>query len=429
MRMADTEKIIKYSTIGLGALLIGYAIFGAKRAHAQYAKRLSKFTRRKGVPKLLPLGGAAATSNEELDYPALMMHYQPDRKDYVFGILNFTPRRLSDAYDTNLVADQQFFQLEPYRVSDSVENIYRREDFHQFAPRAAEMIHPVDYTVLQAAGFIPPGFPISQTAYVKSFNGINDFLVGYSSSFNTTGSRGAISVIRPEWAVSFGTNFNPSSNPSEQFAKTEDPAEFRDMAERMLYAEFLLSNSGVNGCHPNQERSMCDMERNALLGLMMERLDIKRAKHDDSTMTWYDVFQGDGIKWNGGGLFMSSFNGYADCHRCSRAKQKAKTCPKDSCCNWREFKPLKKALPERVQNRFDDYYGSSFWQLPRLASDGTNFFHPASLSTHDKAGKALAYTTWMKGGLPMPANEHKHPNNYPILIGKSIITDRGGRFK
>ena len=427
--MINTEKVLKYGAIGLGSALVGYALFRPSRAEARYAQRLTKFTRRSEIPKLTKLNGPAGTSNQNSAYPAIMMHYNAETDDYEFFKLNFTPRRLSASPVGNLIDDAEFFEAHG-QVTDDVEREYERLDFNIFRSNPDRMIHPVDYRILEMTGFIPSRFPIAQTAYVRSYNGINEFIVGYSAPFATSGKRGKFNVIRPLWAVSFGKDFNPAPYPSREFVRNDQPGVFRDMGERMLYAEFLLSNSGKDGCHRGQARSMCDMERNALLGLMLERLKIKRIKHERPNLSWYEgIFDGDGIDWNNGGLFMASFNGYADCHRCTQAERRRGKCPNNSCKNWRSFRPLRKALPQNVQKRFDAYYGTSFWQLPKLGVNATNFFHPNSLSSRDKSGNALQYSEWMLSGLPPTANQHVYPSQHPILIGESVVTDRGRRFK
>ena len=236
----DKKKVIIYGSAGAGTLLLGYLLYRA------FSK--SDRTELDGEPKLTPLDPAAGTSGAEAanrtapaTIPALAIIHD-ENGDYVKFALNYTP---------------------------------------QADPSRSDQMSVEDYERLQTVGLIPQGFPQEQIVAVPSHNGRNWFFVGYSDPYSIRTNRDNLTVIQPEWAVSYGRNFDDSGTPPDDM---DNPEQFYDVALRTLFAEWMLTNRGVDGCHRGQTLSACNAERGAILNILLQRTALKQTYPPESRL-------------------------------------------------------------------------------------------------------------------------------------------------
>lgn len=340
----EHKKYVLYGILGLSVSTIAIAL-----ARRLLTKR--GYTPLEGDPVLTPRnsaisaeGGAAATSET---IPALAMFLDESTGEFVQYVLNYTP---------------------------------------QADPQDASMMSREDYERLQSVGLIPEGFPTDQIVSVPSHNERNWFFVGYSAPFNIKTNRDPLTVIKPLWAVSYGLDFDPENTPSEGFTNAD---EFYDVALRTLFAEWMLTNRGTDGCHRNVSLSQCNLERSAILNLIIQRTRMKQARLDKN-LSYPSVIYGPGIRWNGGSQFMSQYES---------------------------------EISELAVGRFNTFYNTDFWPMPMFSGYSIGFIHPYSMS----AGGTNP--SWIKTPTPISDNMFPYLSDHAILLGKAVFTDIRRNFK
>lgn len=264
--------------------------------------------------------------------------------------------------------------------------VFREFELNYTPTSEGDSLSSQDYERLQAIGLIPEGFPQDSVVKLPSHNGRNTFVVGYSAPHSMRTNRDPIEVIEPVWAVSVDRNFDPSNVPPEGFA---DLGIFEDVARRTLFSEWLLTNRGEEGCHRDQSLSECNLERAAILNLIIQRTRMKQQKIDGS-LSYDSVIFGPGIKWNGSDAFMSSFH---------------------------------EGGAGASDQRFESFYNSAFWAYPQFSGYATNFIHPFSMSSGG------TNPSWIHTTAPAGDPSARLVSEYPIRLGNAVFTDRRQNFK
>jgi len=339
----DTKKIIIYSAAGAGAALLGYGIYRALNRRGS--------TKLKGEPQLTRLDNPVSAASgggvgSPMKHPALAVIHD-ENGDYVRFGLNYTP---------------------------------------QADPEQSDQMSVEDYERLQDVGLIPEGFPMDRIVSVPSHNGRNWFFVGYSEPFSMSTNRDNLTVIEPMWAVSYGLDFDDTSTPPENFP---DEDEFYNVALHILYAEWLLTNRGVDGCHRGQTLSACNVERGAVLNLILQRLHMKQSRIDGN-LSYESNIYGPGIRWNASTQFMSSYEG---------------------------------AVPAQAKKRFDEFYSTSFWQMPQYSGNAVGFIHPYGMS------KGGANPPWTKKTEPLDTNFGPYLASHVVKLGNAVFSDIRKTFR
>lgn len=342
--MNRKQKVIVYGAASAGTLLAGYLLYRALRGR-------SGSTGLDGDPKLTPLNEISTSASsggvsDASDIPALAIIHDSNG-DYIPYALNYTPQ--ADPADSSRI---------------SVE----------------------DYERLQTVGLIPQGFPHEQIVAVPSHNGRNWFFVGYSAPFSMSTNRDDLTVIQPLWAVSYGQNFDSSATPPDNFP---DEAGFREVALRTLFSEWMLTNRGVDGCHRNQTLSACNVERAAILNLILQRTHMKQSRIRDN-LGYDSVIYGPGIRWNGSTQFMTSYEG-----------------------------PITAA----AKDRFEAFYNTAFWQMPQYSGNAVGFIHPYGMS------RGGLNPSWIKNAQPLDANFGSYLANHTVKLGSAVFSDIRRTFK
>lgn len=381
------NKTLEYSLLGFGAALLAYVAFKSiKGAYANSNK--SKTPRGSKTPTLRSLD-YAQMSDGSSRIPALVSQYNEETGGFDYSELNFTPRRMSEVHDGTKYRDAQILR-DPLNIPQEFRSV----------KYPSEMIHPNDYQILQHAGIIPLDFPISQTQYAVSPNGLNEYIIGYSAPFSMPTNRDNLEVIKPLWAVSFGNNFIPDASPPEDLML---PDLFRNLSERVLAAEWLLTNKGDYGCHRGQALTACDAERAGLLNAILIRTQRKQERID-SNLDYKAVVYGPGQRWNANDKFMSAYRGYLG-------------------TSGNASSPLKD-MPLEAQERFTDFYDHAFWHLPPYTYKADSFIHPHSMSS-----SVATNPSWTKEFNPMKEDANSYAATHAILVGNAVFADQRRYFK
>ena len=405
----EKMDLVEKSLLGVGSAAILWMLFRSNQAFAAKTHKISanmkpvseddqfffaSYTPRVDIkPKLIDVD-PKEFANPKARIPAMFMSYDPDKNDMRLKVLNFTPRRMTTPLNQREYSDIGEL-LEPNKIPT---------DFMAYHS-PAKMIHPNDYQLLQKYNMIPEGFPISRTQYTKSVNGDNEFIVGYSEPYDDKVSSGTtFKTVKPLWAVSFGKNFNSSSNPSKDIIP--HLSEFYETALRMLAAEWELSNVGFEGCLPKVGRRLCDLERAALIGIMMRRRQLRAAKRGIS-VTFEDVaYAKKGQTWNEGHTYRVGFNGYPGSKKSAHA----------NAVNRRQF-PKK----TKIKERFEDYIKHYLWHMPLLGGIGiTHFGHPGTLTRVPKFLRVRA---------PHASDPKGYTLDKTVSIGGTAVATHGDTFK
>ena len=381
------NRTVEYSLMGLGVALLAYVSFRSiKSAYA--STKGSKTPRGTKTPSLSSLK-YEQMSNRKAKIPALVSIFNESTGEFDYSKLNFTPRRMSETHDGAEYQDAQILR-DPLHIPPEFKKV---ED-------TSQMMHPNDYQILQHAGIIPEGFPLSQTQYAVSPNGLNEYIIGYSVPFTIPTNRDDLEVIKPLWAVSFGQDFIPNAKPPKDLMQ---PTLFRNLSERILAAEWLLTNKGAYGCHRGQTLTACNAERAGLLNAILQRTKRKQERIR-SDIDYKAVVYGPGQKWNAEDKFMSAYRGYL-----------GKTGHASS--------PLKNVSQE-AQDNFTMFYDHAFWQLPPYSYKADSFIHPYSMSKTVEKNPS-----WTKEFNPMKDDASSYAATHAILVGKAIFTDQRRYFK
>lgn len=361
MGSLKTSNIEKYTIYGVAALTlvtIGYIILKKRKASAATLEY---------IPAPLEI---VDISNDPYTYSgdaalvsALGMEFDENSNDFQLLALNRPPLSAENDKSTDLNSS----------YNQSMQSRFTLDQY----------ISEKDYEALQQLNIIPLDFPLEQITFTRSHNGVNKFMVGYSSPYTQTTSATPIAnVIRPLWAVSFDTEFDPRFQPLEGI----DDADFRKFGAKMLYAEGLLTRAN-DGCHQSQGQNECNAEKSALMQILLNRLALKKQKIN-SNLTFSSVFSGSNQLWNAGSAFMNPFN---------------------------------KGPDSVAQDRFDDFYEYKFWHMPNLSDNASHFIHHFAISNTP---------SWVAMDVMTPTQDFaNYANQRPIRIGRAIVADNSRTFK
>jgi hypothetical protein len=353
--MTNDQKY-KATLIGLAAVsafFLGYALKKKKSTVVGNKKKYLEIAFRTYDP--LEFSGGRPYA------PAMALQFIADENDFVFYALERPPQ--------NAVHEQH----------DSEYNKFMRS---RFAP--SDYIAESDFIALQNMGIISVDFPLDQIVFTRSHNGLNKFMVGYSSPYSQdcSASTDIPNVVRPLWAVSFDTVFNTNSVVPADINDTD----LRYYGAKMLFAEGLLTRSN-EGCHDSQGLNECDAEKGALMQILIHRLRLKQEKIDPNE-TFASVFDGPGQRWNEGSAFLTPFN---------------------------------EGPSDLAQTRFNNFYNSHFWQMPNLSLTATNFIHFYAIRN---------IPSWVNPNNMTPSVEFQnYANVHPIRIGRTIVADNSRTFR
>lgn len=245
-------------------------------------------------------------------------------------------------------------------------------------------ISNVDVDVLKGLGIIPKEFPIDNVVLTRSMNGEFKYLVGYSDPYRIKTKRDDLSVVRPLWAVSFGSPINTTAQPPNAL----NTSAFKDVAMRVLYGEWLLSQDRITGCNFGQALNMCDAERAAIVSLVAERFRIKSDNFTNTRKHPNSVVYGPGEIWSLGSTFKSSYES---------------------------------TIADKFKARFVDFYNHRLWFMPNLTYSATSFLHYNSMSSGGEN------PWWIKQQSPYD-NDVTYANTHTLHIGNAVFSDRRKAF-
>lgn len=344
--MDRKQKIITYSLVGVGASLLTYLLIRKLRGK----QGETTITARKGEVEITPINSnQLARSNDH--FPAIAMLYNSDKDDLDFYKINYTPRRATTPHN-ELDNNDLYYLTDPNEVPKEFQEWEKKD----------QIIHPNDYRILQLKGLIPMNFPLSRVAYVKSADGKNEFIVGFSKERNVSVRSGdTYKAVVPLWAVSFGQDFNTDSKAPESI---KDEAELKETLERTLLAEYMLSRP-AKGCASGTNHNMCAAEKNAIIGIVLERYKTRKDKKNPKSLTFEDIIMKPQT-WNPSATFHSAYKGYP------------KGVPGHD--TWRTEKRKKlEDFDQKWRRNFRNHYENDFWHLPSLALNATHYIHQKSM--------------------------------------------------
>lgn len=343
----DRKKVITYSLIGVGASLLTYVLIKKLRK-----KESSSITSRSGEVEITAINSNQLARSKE-HFPAIAMLYNSDKDDLDFYKINYTPRRATTPHN-ELDNNDLYYLTNPNEIPKEFQDWEKKD----------QMMHPNDYKILQLKGLIPMNFPLDRVAYVKSADGKNEFIVGFSNEKDVSVRSGkTFKAVVPLWAVSFGQDFNTDSEAPDFI---EDEAEFKETLERTLLGEYMLSRS-AEGCEAGTNHNMCAAEKNAIMGIILERYKTRKAKRKLKSLTFEDVIMKPQT-WNEGATFQSAYKGYP------------KGVPGYETWRTEERKKIEDFDPKWRRN-FKIHYDNDFWHLPSLALNATHYIHQKSMAS------------------------------------------------
>ena len=382
--MDRKQKIITYSLVGVGASLLTYILIRKMRGKEED----TSVTARKGEVEIVSVD-SNSLSNPKAKVPAIGMLYNKDNNDFDLYKLNYTPRRASTPHN-ELKNNDLYYLSDPNEVPIEFTKVSNLD----------QMIHPNDYRILQLKGLIPMNFPLERVAYVKSANGKNDFVVGYSEEENITLKSGnTFKGVHHMWVVSFGQNFNTDSQAPSSFT---NESEFKETAQRVLLAEYLLSRPN-EGCARGMGHNMCAAEKNAILGILLERYKVRKAKKKPKSLTYEQVVMNP-QSWNDGGVFQSSYRGYP---------------VGDPDYGKSTKKPISQ-FNSIWSTNFNNHYENDFWHMPSLGLSATHFIH------HKALNSAPRFIT--TEGEPL-SSQNEYAAKKPIKVGQLTAIDRRKTYR
>ena len=400
--MDKKDKLLSYSLIGMGAIALTAVIFKARKARAK-GKDRSPIPRKSNSLTIKDISSDVLT-NPDVTVPAVFMSYDPSNSDsksnnideIQYKLLNFTPRRASTPHNESEYNDLMYLN-EPREIPAVFDTLTSAEKHRT--------LHPNDFTILKLMGLIPPSFPLSQTGYIKSFNGENEFFVGYSKPQNVTYGKGTnpqtVKAVAPLWAVSFGNRFNTDSKKPSWITKDSD---FEETAHRVLMAEFMLARNN-EGCDYRLGHNMCAAEKNLILGILLERYKLKKAK--DANMTFHKTVVKHPMWSAGSPAFEAGYRGHP-----GKAKRGLRTL---------SYKDVKNQYP-KMHNRFLNHYANELWHLPNLAGHATNFVHYDVLSSGPDYYKDGALKSHNAARSP-ESTTLDYTQKHPVRIGRAMSVD------
>lgn len=391
---------LSYYIMGAGALIAGVALFKYSRARAAANALNQVVPRFDNIPTLTPTT-ITELSNPNSEVPAVFFEYKEDKSNGDAKSLrlnayklNFTPRRFSTPHDERLNNDLGY-----------LENVFFLPPGFDKVTNKDEMIHPNDFQILKLKGYIPQDFPLEQTVYVKSPNGMNEFLIGYSNEgekYTIMGENNVkpkVPIVKPLWALSFGKVFNTNSTAPKGF---DNETEFLENAERILAAEGLSSRKN-QGCDFKLNDFLCAAEKTAILSIFLRRYKLRKEK--DKNFKYIDVvYKGGFPTWNPSCSFKSDFNAYlGQSNKCSKSDKR-------SVINY----------PKKNRDATKEYLEKYFWHLPNYGVTASHYIHP-------DATKSLA-SFMREPHAPSESDKNKYSSKHKILIGRSIVLDRSKEF-
>lgn len=292
----------------------------------------------------------------------MAMVYVPEVNDFNITGLNRPPRSAAQAGDGG---GSDYY--------NTLARMYGPDDFMSEA----------DYIALQDLNVIPKGFPPSRVIMVRSHNGVNKFMVGYSSEYTQNTNAENVTAVKPLWAVAFGAPFDTSLLLPDDMSDED----LRAVAPKIMLAEGMLTRPN-GGCHASQGPIECGAEKAAIMSIALERLRLKRAKLD-ANATLSAVVDGPGQRWNTGSAFMNVYN---------------------------------RGLTDTERQRFNYFYNNQFWHMPQLTDTATHYCH------HFAVNKIPA---WILDSSQMtPTNDYPNYANQRVMrIGRLLSADNSRTFR
>lgn len=392
--MNKKDKVIVYSLVGVGAIALTTVL--VKAAQAKKNKKVHEGVKRQNKDLSLTYkSGLREIASKNPIVPAIAMVYNPKggAKGDEFDIyeMNYTPRRASTPHNEREFNDLKYLKDPSYVPADFMK--LKNRD---------QMIHPNDYLILQQFGIIPQGFPIDRVEYVRSMNGENEFVVGYSEKRDVDLGRSSktFKAVYPLWAVSFGKPFNAKGTKPSSIT---NESEFKETANRVLLAEYMLSRAN-NGCDSRLGHNLCAAEKNAIISILLERYKVRKAKKKPKSLTYDNIVQKP-MAWNPSSTtFTSSYFGVP------------KGLPDYPATTKQPFSTFDKTWTRR----FDDHYAHDLWSMPNFGLTATHFIHYDAMSNSPN---------WMGEGLGIPRSTvNTYAVNEPIRIGRLAVIDRSSEF-
>jgi len=394
------NDIATYGLIGIGVFSASYLFMRSRTASAATRDSFfSTYTPRKNAePLYTEVTDPLEFSKSSSKIPSMVLQFDENSNDMKFGKLNFTPRKMSTQHDEREYGDIALLE----------DAVTIPEDFISSSMDPEHMIHPNDFQILKSIGVIPHDFPLHRTQYVKSLNGKNEFIVGYSEPKLIPRTNRHFPAVTPLWAVSVGRNFDTRSTPPDSMSATARP-EFLEAAKRVLAAEYMITNTGVNGCLPGVGRNLCDLERATILAILLRRREIRDLKKN-TTGTYENIaFENKGQTWSRHSKYLSGYNG----HLGSTAHANIA---------FRQDFPQ-----EYVKKRFDALMNGRVWHLPVLSGNGvTHFAHYNSLSDTQSTPLFLRPENQNRAYRTDPSG-YAHAN--VVRVGGTVASNHGRTFK
>lgn len=309
--------------------------------------------------------------------------------DEEFYEVNFTPRTAAS---------------DPSSVSGSVlENVN-----NPTGDRLNNMIHPSDLQqVIQLCDLTPT----NNLDFVRSPNGRNLFVVGYSEEKNIKTSvkipNTQTYITTPAhnilWAISFGVPFDKRPYLAQNLAALNDNT-FLDVAQRLLVAETGKAlNRGAS------TKFVSDVQKAALLSMLLYRKKRKIERgRVTGPITFESVISGpnNSALWSEAPSFICLYKGYPPKFVLTTEAAKAL--------------PIKEVPVESIEP-FNTLMRDIFWQMPNFAEDGpSSFVHYKELDT---------VPSWIGNTESATKNANAYFRHRNVIrIGDALIVDRAGEL-
>lgn len=408
----EGDKKVAYTIMGIGALVSVFAVFKYRAAKAATKKALLQIIPRGNkrpeiedvdIPHLARTGalipGIVFTSNEKNVKTG-------ESKDASIGMksssLNFTPRSADTLHDERLNQDLEYLK----NTSTAPPNYF--ETFKKKGYALSEIMHPNDFQILQASNIIPTNFPFERIEIVKSLNGKNLFMVGYSEpkaidfyKTQTKSENDKVKIIKPLWAVSFGKVFNPTATVADDLLS--DKSVLKILTTRVLVAEGMTARAN-EGCSYLLDAVLCAAEKVALMGIYFKRYRGFKSKNANAKIT-APIYKE--VQWNSSPAFMSVYNGWMNNISKTETKDKRKI------TNY----------PEVQRNRVSNFYDQYMWSIPDFGNGASNYVHVDTMINKGKLAPK-----WIWTFRPLDKNKNKYTSKHPILVGKLLASDNAKDF-
>lgn len=402
----ENDKKIAYTLIGLGAAISVFAIFKARSASAALAKALNRVVARgNNAPKLEAVEIPSLAQTKTL-VPAIVFQYSENGNslNMTTSKLNFTPRDANTPHNETLNQDLKYLK-DPTSTPKDYFKTFEDKGYSR-----SEIMHPNDFQILQATGVIPKDFPLKRIEIVKSLNGKNLFMVGYSepkvfnlpmrrtqAQINANVPAQNIKVIRPLWAVSFGKVFNPMCTVADDLKF--DNSVLKALTTRLLVAEGMTGREN-EGCDYRLSAALCAAEKAALMGIYFQRYRLLKLKDSSSKIT-APIYKGQ--RWNSHSSFMSPYHGWIGRNDKNAESDKRKI----------------SHYPQVNRDRASNFYDQYMWSIPNFGNTASHYIHVDAMSDAP---------IWSWSFRPLNKDSKKYTSQHPIFVGRLLASDNSKDF-